>query len=468
MFGHSRYMLPALNAFTRRRQHFLLIGLVFAVPVFASSSEDARGMAGRLLALVIILLAARLTTLVVHIGQPPVLGELLAGIVIGNLPLIGIDILEPIRDDGTIRFLAELGIIILLFQIGLESNVQKMRAVGMRAFAVAIVGVVLPFVLGTWMIGPLIFPDQTQSLYLVLGAALTATSVGITARVFKDLGKLQTQEAQIVLGAAVIDDVIGLIILAVISAVATVGAVSMGVISLLSLKAIVFLFGSVMLGQLMAPIIGRFFSMIHTGVGMKLTLAVCFCLGLSGIAILLGLAPIIGAFAAGLALDPVHFRYFKNPHIIDDIKHAMRFSDPDTKREVDAVIDPLADTHIEDLVEPLSHVLVPIFFVITGMSVDLSTLGSPTVIGLSLVITMIACMGKIAAGYIAGSGVNHAIIGWGMVPRGEVGLIFAAIGHETGLITAEIYSVIVLVVLLTTLVTPPVLSHLLRKQAASA
>ncbi|MEQ1849907.1 MAG: cation:proton antiporter [Candidatus Peribacteraceae bacterium] len=457
-------MLPALHAFLRRRQLFLL-GLLFAVPAYASASEDAHGMAARLLALVVILLAARLTTLVVHIGQPPVLGELLAGIALGNLPLIGIDALEPIRDDGTIRFLAELGIIILLFQIGLESNVQKMRSIGMRASIVAIVGVILPLALGAWLVGPLLIPGQSATSYWMLGAALTATSVGITARIFKDLGAMQSKEAQIVLGAAVLDDVIGLIILAVMSAVATAGTVSAGTVIILSLKAAGFLVGSVVLGQLIAPWIGRFFSLIHTGVGMKLTLAVCFCLGLSGIALLLGLAPIVGAFAAGLALDPVHFRHFKNPHIIDDIKNAMRFSDPDTKREVDAIIDPLADKHIEDLVEPLSHVLVPIFFVVTGMSVDLSTLGDPWVIGVALLITIVACLGKIASGFLAGKGVNPMIVGWGMVPRGEVGLIFAAIGNDTGLISSELYSVLVLVVLLTTLFTPPMLSHLVRKQA---
>jgi len=456
---------------TTRRFHWraiLCLGLFVATTASAAGAVSSQhAIASTLISLAIVLLAARLTTLVVHIGQPPVLGELLAGILLGNLVLFGIDWLEPIKADTTLKFLAELGIIILLFQIGLESELTKMRSVGFRAFLVAIVGVVLPFVLGTWVAGPLLLPGQPFMTYLILGAALTATSVGITARVFKDLGKLGTNEARIVLGAAVIDDIIGLIILAVISAVATAGSVDASVIVILSLKALGFLVGSVIVGQLGAPIIGRFFSLIHTGVGMKLTLAVCFCLIFSAVASYFGLAPIVGAFAAGLSLDPVHFKHFKDPHIIDDIKVAMKKSNPAIQKEVNAIIDPLAEKHIEDLIEPISHLLVPIFFVMTGMSVDLTTLADFSIIGVALLITLIACLGKIAAGYVAGPNVRHAIIGWGMVPRGEVGLIFATIGKEMGLISGSIYSVTVLVVLLTTFVTPPALSYLLRKQDAA-
>src|SRR3989338_4068381 len=190
-----------------------------------------------------------------------------------------------------LKLLAELGVIILLFQIGLESNIQKMAKVGVSAFLVAIVGVVVPFVLGTYVVGPYLMPGLPSTGYLFLGAALTATSVRITARVFKDLGKLQTPEAQIVLGAAVIDDVIGLIILAVVSAIATAGTVSGITIALITGKAVAFLVGAIVLGMLFAPYMGRIFSTIHTGVGMKFTLAIAFGLLLASAAQAIGLAP---------------------------------------------------------------------------------------------------------------------------------------------------------------------------------
>ncbi|MFH1611465.1 MAG: cation:proton antiporter, partial [Patescibacteria group bacterium] len=170
------------------------IGLVAGGVVAASgtTAEDGHGanIALTFLWIAVILISAKLGGLVEKLGQPAVLGELVIGVILGNLALIGLHTFEPILEDGIIKFLAELGVVILLFQIGLESNIKQMKEVGLSAFLVAIVGVVLPFVLGTYVVGPWIMPDLDPNAYLFLGAALTATSVGITARVFKDLGKL--------------------------------------------------------------------------------------------------------------------------------------------------------------------------------------------------------------------------------------------------------------------------------------
>ncbi len=294
-----------------------LIGTsVFASEEVAHAAESGGGhgdFAVLFLWIAVILLAAKLSSLVERWGQPSVLGELVMGVILGNLFLVGIDWFEPIKHSEIISFFAELGVVILLFQIGLESNIAEMKKVGARALGVAIVGVVVPFVLGTYVVGPWLIPGLDNVAYLFLGAAMTATSVGITARVFKDLGKLQMKEAQIILGAAVIDDVMGLIILAVISALATAGAVSFGMVSVITGKAVLFLVGSIVLGQVFAKSLGKVFSKIHTGVGMKFTLAIVFALVFSWLAGLIGLAPIVGAFAAGLVLDPVHFKYFKDP-----------------------------------------------------------------------------------------------------------------------------------------------------------
>lgn len=445
----------------------LFLILCWNQQVFASEAgadSVVHTYAATLFWMAILLLFAKVASLVEKIGQPSVLGELVIGVILGNLALFGFTAFEAAEADPLLKFLAELGVIILLFQIGLESNIQKMSKVGISAFLVATVGVVVPFVLGTYIAGPYLMPGLPSSGYLFLGAALTATSVGITARVFKDLGKLQTPEAQIVLGAAVIDDVIGLIILAVVSAIATVGTVSAMTIALISGKAIAFLVGAIVLGRFLAPVFGNAFSKIQTGVGMKFTLAISFGLLLAAAAQAIGLAPIVGAFAAGLVLDPVHFKYFKDFHVVDDVREATKDLPPDVRHSIEKAIEPHAERHIEYLVEPLGHLFVPLFFVMTGMSVNLSTLFNPSIIFVALGITVIAFLGKIVAGLAAGK-VKKSIVGWGMVPRGEVGLIFATIGRGLGVVTDELFSVIVIVVILTTLLTPPILSYQLRKLA---
>jgi Kef-type K+ transport system membrane component KefB len=412
----------------------------------------------------IMLLAAKLSTLVELVGQPAVLGEMLIGVVLGNLGLIGITFFEPIKENEVIRFLAELGVVILLFQVGLESNISTMRRVGLAAFIVAIVGVVLPMVSGTYLVGPLLLPGQSQNTYLFLGAILTATSVGITARVFRDLGALQSREAQIVLGAAVIDDVLGLIVLAVVSAIVTVGEVSTAEVTLIILKAVAFLGGAVVIGQLAAPQIGRFFARINTGQGMKLTMALVCGLGLAYLAQVIGLAPIVGAFAAGLVLDAVHFRSFQPPGFVTEIEQAVAHTEAPIKERVGEVLAHYRERHVEDLIEPIGTLLAPIFFVLTGMSVALTSLFDLTTLLLALGITVVAFAGKIAAGFVAGN-VDKWLVGWGMVPRGEVGLIFASTGLALGVVDQRLFSMVVIVIMFTTLLTPPILSLLIRRRS---
>ncbi|MFH1744919.1 MAG: cation:proton antiporter [bacterium] len=455
------------RSFVKRWYCLFLLLFLLINPVFASGGEESTahnfGLTFFWIALILIL--AKVGSVIEKIKQPAVLGELLIGLIIGNLYLMNFNIFEPIKSDIFITFLAELGVVILLFQIGLESNIAQMKKVGWRAFFVAIIGVVVPFTLGAYFVGPWVLPGLSANAYLFLGATLTATSVGITARVFKDLNKLQTKEAQIVLGAAVIDDVLGLIILAVVSAIVLTGAISFGAISLITGKALLFLAGSLFLGQLIAPRLGYFFSIIHTGVGMKITLAIAFGLIMAYLSQLIGLAPIVGAFAAGLILDPVHFRYFKDPKIVSEVKDALSGESQELRDKIEAVVEPHAERHIEDLIEPIGYFLVPIFFVMTGMNVKLDSLFDTKILLLALGITVVAFIGKVVAGLAAGK-VDKWIVGVGMIPRGEVGLIFAMTGKALGVVNDEIFSIIVVMVILTTLLTPPILTYLLRKQTS--
>lgn len=435
--------------------------------VFASEGQQTSGGHGAYAVsffwIALILIFAKLSSIIEKWGQPAVLGELLIGVLIGNLALLGITFFEPIKSDSIISFLAELGVVILLFQIGLESKISEMKRVGVRAGIVATIGVIAPFILGTYVVGPYLMPGLSQNAYLFLGATLAATSVGITARVFKDLGKMNTNEAKIVLGAAVIDDVLGLIILAVVTALVTTGAVSMGVISIIVAKSVLFLIGSVVLGQLLAPQISRFFAKIHSGIAMKFTIVISFGLIYAYIAQLIGLAPIVGAFAAGLVLESVHFRFFKDPEIITDFKEIINDLAPKVKDKAMARISYHSNRNIEDIIEPVGNFLIPIFFVYTGINVNLSVLFEPQIVLVALGITAAAVIGKIVSGIAAPKGTSRLIIGFGMIPRGEVGLIFATIGYSLGVVNDEIYSVIVVMVILTTLFTPPALAFLLKR-----
>ncbi len=441
-----------------------LAGLLIAAPVIAAAS-GSDGIARPFLWIPVLLLLAKVSGLVERFGMPGVLGELLAGVAVGNLALVGLGLVEPIKHDQYVAFLAELGVVILLFQIGLESSITELRRVGVRALLVAVVGVVVPFALGTAVVGPVLFPGQSTGTYLFFGATLTATSVGITARVFKDLRFLRSPEAQIVLGAAIIDDVIGLMILAAVSAVVTTGSVGPGEIAWVVAKSVLFLGGAIVLGHRLAPTLSRLFSRVQSGAAMKFTLAISVCLVLAFLAHAIGLAPIVGAFAAGLILDEVTFKDFPAPELHGAVRQAVASASPEMRHRVDEVLGHSARHHLQSLVEPVGHLLVPLFFVFTGMQVNLGVLADPSVVVVALAVTAIAVIGKLAAGAVAGS-VNRWMVGWAMVPRGEVGLIFAVVGKTLGVVDDVQFSVFVVMVMLTTLITPPVLALLINRRRA--
>ena len=459
-FRLSRVSLALLAAIIP----LMIPALSFASEAVPGGGEHGTNISIIFLWIAIVLILAKVSALVERVGQPAVLGEILMGICLGNLPLLGIYFFAPMVSNEIMHFLAELGVVILLFYIGMESSVESMVKVGAQSFLVATIGVAVPFVLGTYVAGPLLLPGQSANTYLFLGSILTATSVGITARVLKDIGKSQTAESRIIIGAAVIDDVMGLVILAVVSAIVFKGSVSMGEMGIILAKAIVFLIGAVLIGMPLAPFLGKFFSKIHTGVGMKFALVISFGLVFAYLASVVGLAPIVGAFAAGLILKPVHFKAFDNPEIVKELEEVV--SGAESRGSFVAKIDGIAATHsekhTEDFVDHLGHFLVPIFFVITGMQVKLEAFMDINVVLISLGLFAAAVIGKIVAGFGCGKGIRKWVVGVGMIPRGEVGLIFANMGRSLGVMDDNIFSAVVVVIMLTTLVPPPVLAALLK------
>ena len=444
------------------RRTLALVGLIcaFAPQAFAAGADDA---AGTFAFLALVLIVARLAGFVERFGQPAVLGELLAGVLLGNL---GLSFLDGMRHDALVGFLAELGVVILLFQVGLESSLTSLRQVGARAFAVAVLGVIVPFALGL-LVGPLLVPGQSFNAYLFVGATLAATSVGITGRVFLDLGVLETREARIVLGAAVIDDVLGLILLAVVSSLVTQGGVDPAAVAWIVAQAVLFLVGAVYLGRLLSPRLARALAKVHAGEGMKFTLVLALGLALAWLAHEIGLAAIVGAFAAGLFLEPAYLADFEEPRIVQEIRPLLTRADVGANSELREILDRHAQQHHADLLGPLGYVFVPVFFIYTGMQVRLELFTHMNLLLTALVLSVAAIVGKLASGLAAGAA-RKWIVGWGMVPRGEVGLIFAAIGRELGAIDESTFSAIVVMVIVTTLITPPILGKLLKRETGAA
>lgn len=433
---HSRPLPPATPLLLG-----VALGLLPALPAFAAGGGAVLPV---LAGLVIVIVGAKLGgELFERLKQPAVLGELVVGVVIGNLGLFGLHALEFLKTDPGLAILGEIGVILLLFQVGLETDLDEMLAVGWSSLLVAVLGVVAPFLLG-WGVAVWFVPEESTLAHAFLGATLCATSVGITARVLQDLGKSQTREARIVLGGAVIDDVLGLLVLAVISglivAADTGQKLSSGAILLIIVKAAVFLVGAVLVGRWLSPLLFRWAGRLR-GHGVLFATALVFCFGLAYLSGLLGLAPIIGAFAAGILLDPLHYRHFLDR----------------------------GDHELDELVKPLSWLLVPVFFVLMGIRVDLATFRDPAVLGFAAVLTLAAVVGKMACALgVVERGVDRLSVAVGMVPRGEVGLIFAAIGSTLKVggipvISPKIFSAIVIMVIITTLLTPPVLKYTLAR-----
>jgi Kef-type K+ transport system membrane component KefB len=400
------------------------------------------------LVLALIIVAAKLGgELLGRLGQPPVLGELLMGVLLGNLSLFGITALEPLRESSMLRVVAEIGAILLLFEVGVESDLFQLLAVGWSSLLVATLGVIAPMILG-YFVSLELLPNASWLTHLFVGGTLTATSVGITARVLKDLGKANTKEARIILGAAVADDVIGLVVLAVVSGLVTAAtagsggeSVSWGAVLWIALKASLFL--------ILAVVIGRFWSQrifVHAAKlqvpGVLLGLCLCFCFIVSAISGFVGLAPIVGAFAAGIVLEEVHYRPFRER----------------------------GERKVEELLFPITTLIVPVFFVMMGFRVDLKSFASPAVLGFAALITLVAIVGKQICGLgVLDPGIDRLAIGVGMIPRGEVGLIFAGLGATLMLagkpiLSPTTFSALVLMIMLTTFITPPLLKVVFERR----
>ena len=411
---HGKLSGSALEA--RRAQNYPTASLVVELTEFLWS-------------LVTIYISARLMgELAARVGQPVVLGELLAGVLIGG------SILGLVEESQTLTLFAQIGVILLLFEIGLECDLQSFLQVGRSAALVAVIGMLAPFALGYGLARAL---DIAPFPALFIGAALTPTSVAIPARILSELGRLKSREGNILLGAAVVDDILALVTLSVLVGLAESGQVSLGKVAQTSGTAVVFLGAAVIIGIRYAHLFSHLVNNM-TARGRLIVAAMTFALLLSSAAEFLHMAPLVGAFAAGLVLA-------RTEHQI----------------------------HILERIKPVADVFVPVFFVLVGIAVDLHLLNpfdtrNWSVLFLGCGLTIAAIFGKLIAGLGVLGRAQAWVIGVGMVPRGEVVLIFASLGLSLGIFSKGVYGAMLFMVLVSTFIPPIVLKALYRRQGGSA
>jgi Kef-type K+ transport system membrane component KefB len=426
------------------------IGVVLVVsPAWAGAGGDGDRVGPTLFAVALLVTSAKIGGLAAERwGQPAVLGELLVGMGLGNVvPLIvGRHGAELFEADPTLHFLAEVGVLLLLFEVGLESDLRDLVRVGPSALLVAVCGIAAPVALG-WGVTAWLLPESPLLVHLFIGATLAATSVGITARVLRDLGAVQTREGQTILGAAVIDDVLGLVVLAIIAG-AISGAtghgtrLSAGGIVLIVLEAVLFLVASAAIGHVLSsPLVRLLARPGHPELLLVVGVSVCFTLAF--VAETIGLAAIVGAFAAGFVIDPYG----------DGMRSAA------------------GTATLGELLHPITAIFVPLFFVLMGVRVDLASLVEPSALWLGVALVAAAVAGKLACALgVVDRRVDRLTVAVGMIPRGEVGLIFAGIGTTLVLdgqpvLSEVVFAAAVMMVVVTTLVAPPGLRWCLRRRA---
>jgi Kef-type K+ transport system membrane component KefB len=374
-----------------------------------------------------ILIAARIMgEVATYFRVPSVIGEIVAGIILGP------SLLGFIEAEGLIWVLAEIGIILLLFQIGLETDIGELVGSGAKSVVVAVAGFVLPFV--SCFALSFYWFELDSMVSLLIAGTMTATSIGITMRTLSDLGRGQSREGRIILGAAVLDDIMGVLLLAILFNFITSGSVDLaGTLKILLFMLVFFMIAPAM-AKSISYIIHRW-EMISETPGMVPTTVVSLVLFLAWLSHAIGIPELLGGFATGLALSRRFFLPFG----------------------VALQADPKFSNHVNHQMKPIIQLFTPIFFATVGLSLDLSSLdwGSLFFWVFSISLAVVAILSKIVAALlIREKFARRVVIGMSMVPRGEVGLVFAEIGRHTGLFNTEIYTTVVIVIAYTTLFTP--------------
>lgn len=444
------------------KYNILIIFVLMANCAFASSAHQ-NDTSWILLAVAIIISGAAFSWIIKKIGFPAVMGELVLGMLLAVFGHYHFWHWDSAISHPILAWLAELGSILLLFEIGLESQVKDLLVVGKHGIVAALIGVIAPFLLG-YFVGMLFFPQVGYQLYLFLGATLAATSTGISVRVFKDLGILKNPACQIVLTASIIDDIVGLIILSMVSGLIIAGSMSVSTLGGILLNVGVFFILAFVIASKVTPFLISWFLKINDEDSMVMILLIAFGLFWAWIANSIGLAPIIGSFVAGLILDEVFFSRVRKPKWFHELDSLIAPENRAKYQQLLKVNLGYEQSHyLISLVKPFNYVLVPFFFVYAGMQVDLIAVASWNTLIFGGVLSVVAVCGKVICGIFLPKSVNRWIVGIGMIPRGEIGLIFALTGRQLGVFSQEIFAGVLIMVVITSVVTPILLQLVVKK-----
>lgn len=424
---------------------FLLIFILYSSATFANNiPTEISSHANHILWLSLLVIAAIFSLTANKYRQSTVLGQLIIGAFIGIFAHFNIAFFADIVTNKEIGLIAQLGSIFLLFEIGLESDISEIKNAGKHAVLVAVIGVTVPFCLGYFVVTPYIIRSESHNLALFIGGILAVTSTSISVSVFKELGIIRQKACQIVLTASVIDDIIGLILLSIIVATASIGSLDGYLLLFMLAKVITFFIVCYILAKYLLPnILMPQLSSLGTGENITTLFMVAVCFSMSWFAETIGLADIIGAFFAGLILN---HKIFVDKKLLPPTMH---------HHENNQIL--------INLIIPLGRILTPIFFIYAGMQVDLVNAFKLTTIFIAILISIFAIIGKVACCVFLPKGINRLIVGFGMVPRGEIGIIFAITGLHIKVIDNDLFTTLLLVIVITSIVTPIALNKIIRK-----
>jgi len=406
--------------------------------------------------LVVFISLSRGLSIVKKIGLPLVVGEILSGLILGDLNHFGIHIFNEAENDLSIQFMAELGAIILMFDIGLESKLSDLKKNFKTGFAVAVSGSILTFSSG-FLISKYLTENPTTLSNMLFGIIIAATATGISAKTFKDMKIIHSKEVKVVLVASILDELLSILGFGIISSLIITHSVSLLNLSVSMAQVLGFFVFAAVFGQWITPLMTKWSIKIHAGINMKIGVLLVICFLFSWIAYISGLATVIGAFIAGLMLDKIYFESFSKSNFIVKLRHiALNLSDTATKQKLNELIEKQEERTLEELIKPLSHLFVPVFFIYIGLMLKVDTLLHVDTLLLVAFILILSFIGRLISGFFIRPSrkLNSLVIGLGMTPIGEAGLIFAMFGKNMGIISENSLAAIVASVVIAAVITP--------------
>lgn len=439
----------------RRIYPFLIFATISSI-CYANSMQSTRDYDPLVfLWLVFFIFLSRGLSIVRKIGLPLIVGEIFAGVILGSMDIFGINLFKDTESNTIVKFLADFGAIILMFEIGLESKLSDLKRNFRTGIKVALSGTFFTF-MGGFFISFLFIPNASTQLNLLIGVITAATATGIAAKTFKEMEIIHSREVKIVMVSSILDEVISIFCFAVISALIIDNTINLINISISIVQVMGFFMFAAIFGQWITPLLTTWSTKIHSGINMKIGVLLIICFLFAWLSHIMGLASVIGAFIAGLILDEVYFKSFSKSNFFQQLRQIAKNLTPGPlHNELINSIEQQEQKTLEELLKPLSHVFVPVFFIHIGLMLEIEELFKYQTLIITCALLVVSFIGRLLSGHlIRGNKVNKTIIGLGMSPIGEAGLIFAVFGKNVGIISSPVLSAIVSTLVISAILTP--------------